>query len=160
MQGKFAEEPLETIQTQYFNAKRLTQLVEALPARRISTGCSAAQRVSVIFVSMVCMTSGEEAEKEDTGVYPFMSTLSVVLTIGLVLGFDLGVLAGLRLSQDVTAQARRSSTTQTDIQEMPTFWTWSAIELKDECQRERIYFGQLKADMIRDLVRHHAMISR
>ena len=39
-------------------------------------------------------------------------------------------------------------------QTMPTkhYWTWSAVDLRNECVRFGIYHGQLKAQMIEDLL--------
>ena len=38
---------------------------------------------------------------------------------------------------------------------MPEYWLWSAVELKNECQKQNVYVGQMKAAMIKDLVKRH-----
>jgi hypothetical protein len=139
------------IQTQYLDAKRHTQLVEALPVRRIATGCSASHKVSVIFVSMMCTANGEKVGNEEDGFFSFLLMIGFVWTVGVVFG----IWMGSRLSKWAFVQTRRSTSVQTVAREMPEYWIWPATVLITECRRQRIYEGQLKADMIKDLVRSH-----
>jgi hypothetical protein len=143
------------IQTQYLDAKRHTQLVEALPVRCIATGWSASHKVSVIFVSMMSTANGEKVGNEEDGFLWFLFMIGFVWTCGAVFGFALGIWMGSRLSKWAFVQTRRSTSVQTVARVMPEYWTWPATVLITECRRQRIYEGQLKADMINDLVRSH-----
>jgi hypothetical protein len=143
------------IQTQYLDAKRHTQLVEALPVRRIATRCSASHKVSVIFVSMMCTANGEKVGNEEDGFFSFLLMIGFVWTVGAVFGFAFGIWMGSRLSKWAFVQTRRSTSVQTVARVMPEYWTWPATALISECRRQRIYEGQLKAAMISDLVKSH-----
>ena len=120
--------------------------------------------MSVIFVSMMCTAKSAAPEEVVSHDFPsFVLMVGAILVIGILIGFVLGVCVGMWLSRWIPVQPRRSSSTQTNLLQlglapMPEYWLWSAVELKNECQKQNVYaigLGQPKAAMINGLVKRH-----
>ena len=142
------------IHTKPLDAARYFMLMAMLPFRVSSSGCTTAH---AIVVSSMCMQLVEGEKSTALTSYMYGKDNSAVSWNAMVIitVFSL-VTATVLLMHHFCPCARRkkhtSQWTQTEKLNVVGYWELSAVDLKHMCIKHHIFRGQLKSQMIKDLI--------